>query len=162
MPPKARPKNVVSWATLLSLWYVTFITKISPKPRFLSASCVEQKSSESPFYLKGRFSKKLLTFIKPTENKTFSVYDPLGIKLLHRLRVDFGHVNEHKFRDNFADTLNPLCSSSLETESTAHFFLCCRNYTNICITLMNELNDIDNLMKWITLNNSLWWLHVSK
>ena len=41
-------------------------------------------------------------------------------------------------------TLNPLCSCSLETESTAHFFLRCRYYSNIRITLMNELNDIDN------------------
>ena len=158
MPSKARPKNIISWAALLSLWYVTFITKISPKPRFLSASCVEQKSSKSPFYHKGSFSKKLLTFIKPTENKTFSIFDPSGIKVLHRLRVDFGHVNENKFRDNFADTLNTLCSCSLETESTAHFFLCWRNYTNICITLMNELNHTDNLMKWITSNNYSWWL----
>ena len=39
---------------------------------------------------------------------------------------------------------NPLCSCSLETESTADFFLRCRNYTNICITPTNELNDIDN------------------
>ena len=71
------------------------------------------------------------------ENKTFSIYDPLGIKLLNRLRVDFSHPNEHNFRHNFADTLNPLCSCSLETES-------CRYYNNIRITLMNELNDIDN------------------
>ena len=78
------------------------------------------------------------------ENKTFSIYDPLGIKLLNRLRVDFSHLNEHKFRHNFADTLNPLCSCSLETESMAHFFLRCRYYSNIRITLMNELNDIDN------------------
>ena len=78
------------------------------------------------------------------ENKTFSIYDPLGIKLFNRLRVDFSHLNEHKFRHNFADTLNPLCSCSLETESTAaHFFLRCRYYDNICITLMNELNHID-------------------
>ena len=28
--------------------------------------------------------KKLLSFIKPTENKTFSIYDPFGIKLLNR------------------------------------------------------------------------------
>ena len=78
------------------------------------------------------------------ENKTFSIYDPLGIKLLNRLRVDFSHLNEHKFRHNFVDTLNPLCSCSLETESTAHFFLCCRYFNNICITIMNELNDIYN------------------
>ena len=68
------------------------------------------------------FRKKLLSFIIPMENKTFSIYDPLGNKLLNRLRVDFSHLNEHKFRHNFADTLNPLCSCSLETESTAHFF----------------------------------------
>ena len=29
-------------------------------------------------------------------------------------------------------------------KNTAYFFLRWRNYTNICITLMNELNDIDN------------------
>ena len=90
------------------------------------------------------FRKKLLSFIKPMENKTFSIYDPLGIKLLNRLRVDFSHLNEHKFRHNFADTLNPLCSCFLETKSTAHFILRCRYYSNIRITLMNELNDIDN------------------
>ena len=78
------------------------------------------------------------------ENKTFSIYDPLGIKLLNRLRVDFSHLNEHKFRRNFADILNLLCSCSLETESTAHFFLPCRYYNNIRITLMNELNYVDN------------------
>ena len=64
----------------------------------------------------------------------------MGIKLLNRLRVDFSHLNEHKF----ADTLNTLCSCSLETESMAHFFLHCRYYNNIRITLINELNDIDN------------------
>ena len=90
------------------------------------------------------FRKKLLSFIKPIENKTFSIYDPLGIKLLNRLRVDFSHLNEHKFRHNFDDTLNPLCSCSLETESMTHFFLHCRYYSNIHITLVNELNDIDN------------------
>ena len=42
------------------------------------------------------FPKKLLSFIKPTENKILSIYDPLGIKLLNRLRVDFSHLNEHK------------------------------------------------------------------
>ena len=78
------------------------------------------------------------------ENKTFSIYDPLGIKLLNRLRVDSSHLNEHKLRHNFADTLNPLCSCSLETESTVHFFPRCRYYNNIRITLMNELSDIDN------------------
>ena len=29
--------------------------------------------------------------------QTFSIYHPLGIKLLNRLRVDFSHLNEHNF-----------------------------------------------------------------
>ena len=90
------------------------------------------------------FRKKLISFFEPTENKNFSIYGTSGIKLLNRLRVDFRHLNEHMFRNNFADTFNPLYSCSLETESTDHFFLRCRNYNNIRITLMNELNDIDN------------------
>ena len=56
-----------------------------------------------------RFRKKLLSFIKPMENKTFSIYDPLRIKLLNRFRVDFSYLNEYKFRHNFADFFNPLC-----------------------------------------------------
>ena len=68
------------------------------------------------------FRKKLPSFIIPTDNETFSIYDSLGIKLFNRLSVDFSHLNEHKCRHNFADTLNPLCSCSLETESTAHCF----------------------------------------
>lgn len=33
------------------------------------------------------FWNKLLTFIKPNEIKTLSIYDPLGIKFLNRLRT---------------------------------------------------------------------------
>ena len=78
------------------------------------------------------------------ENETFSIYDPLEIKLLNRLRVDLSHLNKHKFRHNFADILHPLCSGSLKTESMAQCFLRCRYHNNIRIILMNELNDIDN------------------
>ena len=59
------------------------------------------------------------------KNYFISICGPLGIKLLNRLRVDFSHLSEHKFRHNSADTLNPLCSCSLEIENTAHFFLRC-------------------------------------
>ena len=60
------------------------------------------------------------------------------------MRVAFSHQNKHKFRHNFADTLNPLCACSLETESTGHFFLCYQNFTKNCIAFMNELNNTDN------------------
>lgn len=76
--------------------------------------------------------------------KIFSIYNPSGIKLFNRLRVDCIHLNMHKFRRNFAEVLNPLFSCSLDGESTDHFFLRYRNCNNICIALMNELNDFDN------------------
>ena len=60
------------------------------------------------------FLKNLLALKRPIENSLYSIYDPLGIKLLHRLRLDFSHSCEHKFVYNFVDTMNPLCSCSLE------------------------------------------------
>ena len=64
--------------------------------------------------------QKLLTLTRPLGNDTYGIYDPLGGRLLNRLCLGFSHLREHKFRHNFVDTLNPLCSCSLETEDTEH------------------------------------------
>ena len=89
------------------------------------------------------FCKKLLTFIRPVENDTYGIYDPLGVRLLNRLRLGFSHLREHKFRHNFADTLNPLCSCSFETEDTEHYFLCCQNNLSLQANLMSDLNNVN-------------------
>ena len=49
----------------------------------------------------------MLDFIRIKENSIFALHDSLGIKLLTRLRLDCNHLNKHKFRHNFRDTLNP-------------------------------------------------------
>ena len=67
-----------------------------------------------------------------------------GIKLLTGLLVGWSHLREHKFRHNFQDTINPLCSCSLEIESTSHFFLRCQNFIIPRINLMNELRKLDS------------------
>ena len=72
------------------------------------------------------FRNNLLRFIRPIENRIYGIYDPLGIKLLTRLRQDFSHLLEHKFRHNFGDIANPLYPSSLKIESTEHYFLRCQ------------------------------------
>ena len=64
--------------------------------------------------------KILLPFIRPIENSIYSIYDTLGIKLLHRLQLGFGHIREQKSRHNFADTVNLLCSYYLKIESTEY------------------------------------------
>ena len=90
------------------------------------------------------FRKKLLAFLRPVGNSMYGIYDPFRVKLINRLRLGFSHLREHKFRHNFADTVNPLCSCALETENTEHFFLRCQNNLSARTTLMNELNNISN------------------
>ena len=68
------------------------------------------------------FRKHLLSFIRPEANNIFNVHNAKGIKLLTRLRVGFSHLKEHKFRHNFVDAINPLCSCGNFVESTTHFF----------------------------------------
>ena len=71
------------------------------------------------------FRKKLLASIKHVGNSLCGIYDPFGARLINRLRLGFSHFREQKFKHNFADTVNPLCSCTLETENTEHFFLHC-------------------------------------
>ena len=100
--------------------------------------------------LKIRQSKTLLTFRNalmkigtPIPKPVYNVHNPVGLKLLTRLRLGLSHLNQHKFNHNFQDCLNPLCSCSLEVESVSHFFLHCHYYSNIRSTLLNELQSID-------------------
>ena len=77
------------------------------------------------------FRKKLLTFIRPVGNSMYRIYDRFGVKSINRLRLGFSHLREHKFRHNFADTVNPLCSCTLETAifSTLPKLLICSHDT---------------------------------
>ena len=54
-----------------------------------------------------KFFKKMIV-ADNKENSVFSVYDPYGVKLLTRLRLQFIHLKEHKFRHGFGDTVSPM------------------------------------------------------
>ena len=58
-------------------------------------------------------------------NKVYNINDAIGTKLITRLSLGFRHLREHKFKLNFRDTLNTLCSCCMEVESTSHYFLWC-------------------------------------
>ena len=47
------------------------------------------------------FKNKLLSFIRPVQSSIYNIFDQIGIKLLTRLRLEFRHLNEHRFRHNF-------------------------------------------------------------
>ena len=98
------------------------------------------------------FRNALLKFIRPTQRKTFDINDSVGVKLLTRLRLGFSHLRDHKFRHGFRDILNPLCPCSIETETTAHYLLCCHFYNANKSALINKLNEIGS--SFSTLNEN--------
>ena len=50
------------------------------------------------------FFKKMIV-IETKVKSLFSVYEPLGVKLLTRIRLQFSHLDKHKFRHGFGDTV---------------------------------------------------------
>ena len=59
------------------------------------------------------------------------------MKLSSRLRLQFTHLNEHKFRLGFNDTVNLLFSCGADVEVTEHFLLRCHFFS----TQRSELFD---------------------
>ena len=75
----------------------------------------------------------------PNQHAISSINNLVGLKLLTHLTVSLSHLNKHRFNRNFQNSINPLCSCSLEIKSTSHFLLHCYHYTNICLTLLNSI-----------------------
>ena len=76
-------------------------------------------------------------------NSIYNIHNPLGVKYLTRLRIGFSHLKEHKFRHNFQDSIDPMCSCSSGIETTIHFFLHCANFNIQRQTLFQKLATID-------------------
>ena len=87
--------------------------------------------------------KKLIKCEKK-ENSIFSIYDPVGVKLLSRLRLQFSHLNEHKFRHGFGDTVNATCACRNEVETTEHFLLRCHLYSPQRLEIFENLEKVDS------------------
>ena len=103
------------------------------------------------------FRNTLLKLGRPNQNTIYNINNPVGLKLLTRLRLGLSQLNEHKFNHNFQNCINPLCSCSLEIESTSHFLLHCHHYTNIQLTLLNNIAEIIGNIFNIT--NECWSIY---
>ena len=62
------------------------------------------------------FKNRLLSFNRPVPNNVYNIFDLIGLKCLTHLRLNFSHLNEHRFRHNFQNCINPLCTCGLEIE----------------------------------------------
>ena len=88
------------------------------------------------------FKSRLLPFIRPVPSNVYNVFDPIGLKLLTRLRLGFSHLNEHRFQHNFQHCMNPLCSCSLEIENILHYLLHCHHFFQNHIVFMNSVKSV--------------------
>ena len=77
------------------------------------------------------------------------MYDPLGEKFFTRLRLNFSHLKEHKFRHGFADMIDPMCACRADAETTKHFLLRYHFYSTQRFELFHNLeranSDLKNL-----------------
>ena len=101
------------------------------------------------------FKSNILNFVRTRENSVFAVRDINGVKLLTRLRLDFGHLNEHKFRHNFNDIINPMCSCGKEPETTLYYLLRCDLYSIYRLELLNDICVLNESLKNFSEEN-LW------
>ena len=80
--------------------------------------------------------------LKKLKSSLYNVHDPLGVKLLSRLRLQFSHLNEHKFRYGFNDTINPMCPCGTEIETNEHFLLRRHCFSSQRSELLNNLYNL--------------------
>ena len=53
------------------------------------------------------FRNTLLKLGRPIQRAIYSFNNPVGLKLLTRLRLGLSHLNEHRFNYNFQNCINP-------------------------------------------------------
>ena len=80
--------------------------------------------------------------LKNLENSLYNVHDPLGVKSLSRLRLQFSHLNAHKFRHGFNDTVNPMCPCGTEVETNKDFLQRCHCFSSERSELFNNLYNL--------------------
>ena len=107
--------------------------------------CIEEWNKLNPEIRNAKsiykFKKSIIT--EKLENSLYNVHDPIGVKLLSRLRLQFTHLNEHKFRHGFNDTVNPMCPCGSDIETTEYFFLPCHRFSTQRSELFHYLYRLD-------------------
>lgn len=81
----------------------------------------------------------LLKLGRSKAKPTYNIFNSIGLKRLTRLTLGLNYLNENKFKHNSLDSVNPLCSCSLDTESLPHIFLWRHCFKSICATHFTEL-----------------------
>ena len=92
------------------------------------------------------FKKSILQAIRPNFSSVYNIFDPIGLKLLTRLRTNLSHLREHKFHHKFKDTPSSVCRCNVENETTKHYLLRCSFYIDLRKTLLVNIDIIVGTM----------------
>ena len=98
------------------------------------------------------FKKTLIKIIRTKENSVFGVSDICGIKLLTCFRLNVSHLNEHKSRHNFNNTINPIISCATAVLLLKQLFI------TSCVADFIQFKEWSSLMaytNWILLFKTL-------
>ena len=109
IPKSSHMYNTRSVEDVAMLYSRTDIFKYSFFPSTISEwNKLDLKIRQSKTLL--NFQNALIKIGRTIPKPIYNVHKPVGLKLLKRLRLS--HLNQHKFKHNFQDCLNPLCSCS--------------------------------------------------
>ena len=79
----------------------------------------------------------------PSNISTFNCHNPIGIKLITRLRLGLSHLRDHKFKHNFLNCLNPICCCGQDIETTFHYLLRFPIFSDERSTFFDNIRSID-------------------
>ena len=96
------------------------------------------------------FRKHFIDEFRLVPNSVFNIHNPVGIKLLTRLRLGLSHLNEHSFNPKFQSSTNPKCICSSENKSATNFFLHCHFNIPIRATLFDKFKETVNNLKGLS------------
>ena len=100
------------------------------------------------------FKNGILNFIRPSPSNVFDNHK--GIRIIRGLRLGLSHLREHKFKHNFQDGLNPICSCGLDIELTSHFLLHCPIFNDERYTLYKIDCRLLELTNSFFITNLIW------
>ena len=95
-----------------------------------------------------RNSKTLVRLL--SSDSIFLCNYPERMQLLTRLKLGLSYLQEHKFKCNFQDTLNPIWNCGEDIEFSCRYFLYCSLCNNERLALLNDIQGIDKCILELT------------
>ena len=102
------------------------------------------------------FTNELSSLLGPPAEPIVSVYDPIGLAILMQLSVSLSKLNCHKFRHNFKDTMDSMCSMNDDIEVQSICLLSFHLYDVQRYDLLGTVHAILHTSDLLNLSREMW------